>query len=59
MKIEQLIIDVAKYEAHPNCKQLYCFVYDPQGYVRNPRGLEKDLEKKSNRIRVKVFVRPV
>jgi len=55
----QLIIDVAKYEEHPNCKQLYCFVYDPQGLVRNPRGLEKDLERKGNRIGVKVFVRPV
>lgn len=55
---EQLIIDIAKYEEHPNCKQLYCFVYDPSGKVRNPRGLEKDLEKKGNKIGIRVFIRP-
>jgi len=55
---EQLIIDIAKYDEHPNCNSLYCFVYDPSGMIRNPRGLEKDLEKKSDKIRVHVFVRP-
>ena len=55
---EQLIKDIAKYQSHPNCKSLYCFVYDPEGIIRNPRGLEKDLEKVGKGCHVKVFVRP-
>ena len=31
---EQLIIDVAKYREHPDCKALVCGVYDPAGVVR-------------------------
>ena len=56
---DQLIIDIAKYKNHPNCKCLYCFVYDPDGIVRNPRGLEKDLQAIDNSFPVKVFIRPL
>lgn len=56
---EQLLIDIAKYQAHPNCNTLYCFVYDPDGYIRNPKGLEKDLVAITDRIDVKVFIRPL
>lgn len=55
---EQLIVDIAKYQSHPNCKCLYCFVYDPDGNVRNPRGLEKDLAELGKGFPVKVFIRP-
>ncbi|HLJ30695.1 MAG TPA: hypothetical protein VKY85_28580 [Candidatus Angelobacter sp.] len=44
---EQLIIDAAKYRQHPNCKTLICFVYDPSGLLKNPRGVERDLAKLS------------
>lgn len=44
---EQLLIDIGKYTAHPECKTLICFVYDPEGRVGNPRGLENDLNKMS------------
>ena len=55
---EELIIDIARYRKHPDCKQLFCFVYDPKGYVRNPRGLETDVMKLSTpELAVKVFVR--
>ncbi|OIA98826.1 hypothetical protein AK95_16325 [Paenibacillus sp. LC231] len=40
---EQLIIDVAKYRQHPDCKMLICFVYDPEGIIGNPKGIEDDL----------------
>lgn len=43
---EQLIIDIANYENHPNCKLLYCFIYDPMHYIKNPVGIKNDLEKK-------------
>lgn len=55
---EQLIIDIAKYQSHPNCKSLYCFVYDPEGIIRNPRGMEKDLAELGKGFHVKVFIRP-
>lgn len=56
---DQLIIDIAKYQNHPNCKCLYCFVYDPDGDIRNPRGLEKDLMELGKGFHVKVLIRPV
>ena len=56
---DQLIIDIAKYQSHPNCKCLYCFVYDPDGIIRNPRGIEKDLEKLGKDIPVKAYIRPL
>lgn len=55
---EQLIIDMAKYQSHPNCKKLYCFVYDKEDVIRNPRGLENDLEKLPSVIGIKVIIRP-
>ena len=55
---DQLIIDIANYQRHPNCKKLYCFVYDKDELIRNPRGLEKDLEKAPSNIAIKVFIRP-
>lgn len=56
---EQLIIDIAKYKKHPKCKSLYCFVFDPEGHIRNPRGLEKDLTKGHDGLSVKVYIRPI
>lgn len=57
---DELIIDIAKYSKHPNCKSLYCFVYDPEYCISNPKGLENDLNNKStDDFKVKVFVRPL
>lgn len=55
---EQLIIDIAKYKTHPDCKLLYCFVYDPEGYISNPRGIENDLNDDSKEMKVKVKIIP-
>ena len=55
---DQLIIDKAHYTAHPNCKSLICFVYDPEGRISNPVGLERDLEKNNNGLNVKVIIAP-
>jgi hypothetical protein len=41
---EELIVDIAKYKEHPNCRTLVCFVYDPDQHVNNPVGLKRDLE---------------
>lgn len=55
---EQLIIDIAKYKTHPDCKLLYCFVYDPEGYINNPRGIESDLNSQSKEMKVIVKIVP-
>ncbi|MEM8721732.1 MAG: hypothetical protein AAGE84_20950 [Cyanobacteria bacterium P01_G01_bin.39] len=54
---EELILDINKYQTHPDCETLVCFVYDPEGRISNPRGLEKDLEQLTEKIEVKVFIR--
>jgi len=55
----QLIEDIARYAVHPDCDTLLCFVYDPDGYIDNPRGLENDLSKDTDGVKVRVFIRPV
>jgi hypothetical protein len=55
---DQLLIDIAKYQEHPNCEQLVCFIYDPEGRIGNPVGLERDLEKTPFNVPVRVIVGP-
>lgn len=55
---EQLIIDIERYQVHPDCKKLICFVYDPEGWVSNSRGLESDLSKNRDDIEIKVIIVP-
>lgn len=54
---EELIIDIEKYKTHPHCKQLYCFIYDPDGFLGNPNAIKDDLET-SHKDFVKIFIRP-
>ena len=55
---KELINDIAHYKEHPKCKILYFFVYDPEEYVTNPRGIERDLSGKYDNMAVKVFIVP-
>lgn len=56
---EELIIDVARYRAHPDAKKLVCFIYDPDTYIANPAGFVRDLEKLSSAdLRVVVIISP-
>ncbi len=55
---DQLIIDTGRYSAHPECRSLFCFVYDPEGRISNPAGLESDLSRKDDTIDVEVFIFP-
>ena len=55
---EQLIIDIQKYQKHPDCKALVCFVYDPEGRIANPRGLENDLNSDKDGFKVRVIIAP-
>jgi hypothetical protein len=53
----QLIEDIARYQRHPQCKQLVCFVYDPESLIVNARGIERDLSREGD-LRVRVFIFP-
>lgn len=55
---EELLVDIAKYKNFQQCKQLVCFIYDPQAKLENPRGLETDLEGVTKDIKIVAFVRP-
>jgi len=55
---EQLIIDKAYYKGHKDCRKLYCFVYDPEGKIKNPRGFERDLSDKVDGFETKVLIVP-
>ncbi len=55
---DELLIDIQRYKKHPDCKKLVCFVYDPEGWISNPRGLENDLNHDENDFKVKVFIIP-
>lgn len=55
---EELIIDSLRYKEHPDCLHLICFVYDPEGYLANPRGIESDLSKEIDELLVSVFIAP-
>lgn len=54
---EELIVDIEKYQTHPDCKKLYCFVYDPEGLLGNPVGIKSDLEAAHPNF-LKVFIKP-
>lgn len=53
---DELIIDKEHYRTHPDCKILYCFVYDPERKIRNPRGFERDLSGIVDGFETKVFI---
>lgn len=56
---EQLLLDCAHYRSHPGCDRLYCFVFDPGGFITNPAGLEADLVRESrDEFTVHVVVAP-
>lgn len=55
---DQLLIDIQRYQAHPSCKMLICFVYDPECRISNPAGIENDLSKNHVDLRVRVVIAP-
>ncbi len=55
---EQLIVDISKYRKHPSCRTLFCFVYDPDGRINNPRGIENDLNATQDELTVRVLIAP-
>ena len=56
--VEQLAIDKAKYQGHPDCETLICFVYDPDLRLRNPVAIENDLSDRAGGLCTLVVVSP-
>ncbi len=55
---DQLIIDSKRYKAHPDSKCLFCFIYDPEGRIGNPVGLENDLTEREKDFKIIVVIHP-
>jgi REase_DpnII-MboI len=55
---DQLLIDIGRYKAHPDCHALVCFVYDPEFRIGNPVELASDLTKYHDGLDVRVVVHP-
>jgi hypothetical protein len=56
--VEELTIDKAHYRGHPDCKELVCFVYDPEHRLTNPDALESDLNGDEDGLTTRVIVAP-
>ena len=55
---DQLLVDIQHYRAHPDCQRIVCFVYDPKGLLKNPKGIENDLYSNESDFQVVVRIAP-
>lgn len=56
----QLLIDIGRYRAHPDCRILVVFIYDKGDHIRNKNGLINDLQRMSSSdLKVKIYINPV
>lgn len=53
---EELLVDWARYQRHPDCRGIFALVYDPERYLHNPAGLEHDLSQVASNIWTRVIV---
>lgn len=54
----QLEIDAQRYSGRPDCATLFCFVYDPEGRIANPREFEEALTQESEAGSIAVQISP-
>jgi hypothetical protein len=54
---EQLIVDREKYAQHGSVRHLVCLVFDHDGFIPNPRGIEADLTREHSLEGLAVTVR--
>lgn len=59
---DELIIDIEHYRQHPDCRRLWCVIYDPNHHITNAEGMKTDLEgdrsAKDGKCHVRLFVIP-
>lgn len=53
---EQLIVDIDRYRAHPDCDALVALVYDPERHITNRRALETDISGPREGIEVRIII---
>ncbi len=54
----QLAVDIHRHGEHSDCRTLVCFVYDPEGRIADPRGLENELSGDKDGLTLRVIVAP-
>lgn len=54
----QVSVDFERYGTHPDCRLMFCFIYDPEGRIGHPKGLEGDLTLNYNGRRVEALISP-
>lgn len=55
--VDELLIDIARYQSHDKCHLLQFFVYDPKSMILDPGLIKLDLEARSTRsFRISVLV---
>jgi REase_DpnII-MboI len=55
---DQVRADIERYRARGRCTHLLCFIYDPDGRIGNPRGVESELASISEQFTVDIVVAP-
>jgi hypothetical protein len=55
---DQVRVDAARYRFHGRCITLLCFMYDPDGRIGDPQGLEASLTSVNDSFVVDVLVAP-
>jgi len=55
---DQVRVDIERYRARGRCTNLFCFIYDPEGRIGNPRGLESEIAGTSEHFTVDVLIAP-
>jgi hypothetical protein len=55
---DELILDVARYATHPNCKNLVFFIFDPKHVITNPKALAASVENSPSQFPVHVVICP-
>lgn len=56
---DQLLIDIGRYQSRSDIHTLICFIYDPNTFLENPKGLMTDLsELSSETLKVDVYISP-
>lgn len=56
--MEQVKADSSHYSGRSDCRTLVCFIYDPEGRIGNPRGLESDLTIVGDTLTLEVIIAP-
>ncbi|EPR8030844.1 hypothetical protein N8S56_17550 [Enterobacter hormaechei subsp. hoffmannii] len=58
MLADQIISDIHRYQSHPVCQHIIFFIYDPDHFIKNPVGLQNDINKIQSNITSHLIITP-